>query len=109
MSVLVSVLDHSAPTSLLHTQLELEAGVRIELTLGVLQPDGMGFSMFRVLAKFTGNVFDFNDFRACGNHKQIWKQPEIRRTSGIHVWYPFHQTPNTPHQTPNAPVTILEP
>jgi hypothetical protein len=37
VSVLVSVADHTAPSSLLPTQLEMEAGVGIEPTLGVLQ------------------------------------------------------------------------
>jgi hypothetical protein len=50
VSVLVSVVDHSTPNSLLHSQLEMEAGVRIELTIGVLQAKNGGFRMFRRLA-----------------------------------------------------------
>jgi len=56
VSVLVSVVDHSAPNSLLHSQLELEAGVRIELTIGVLQAKNGGFSLFPPLANLALNT-----------------------------------------------------
>ena len=46
VSVRVSVVDHTAPNSLLRSQLEMEAGVRIELTIGVLQTPAARMEVF---------------------------------------------------------------
>jgi hypothetical protein len=63
VSVLVSIVDHSTPNSLLHSQLEMEAGVRIELTIGVLQAGGMGSRTFPALARIIRKVFVFKRLR----------------------------------------------
>ena len=57
MSVLVSTMDHSAPSSLLHTQLELEAGVGIEPTDRSFAVSEMRFTAFqRVRQCSTGST-----------------------------------------------------
>ena len=56
MSVLVSVVDHATPRSLLPKQFEMEAGVRIELTIGVLQAKNGGSRLFTPLADFALNT-----------------------------------------------------
>jgi hypothetical protein len=63
VSVLVSVLDHPTPNSLLHSQLEMEAGVRIELTIGVLQAENGGFSLFTPLAILALNTLEDKHLR----------------------------------------------
>ena len=96
MSDLVSVVDHSTPNSLPLQWLELEAGVGIEPTIGVLQAGKGGFSLFTPLANLALNALvdsqlrdfckavDFVKHRATLSNVSITASiTEVSRTDGL--------------------------
>ena len=88
VSVLVSVVDHSTPNSLLHSQLEMEAGVRIELTIGVLQFVGLVSRRSLVFLNVPLCHADPENCPKSGTRWNALKHLRTWRNKCIHMVYP---------------------